>query len=462
MLNIFQYVLKNNRTTLVFYLIILLMGMQSFLNIGRQEYPSFTIRAAVVITPYPGRSAVQVEEEITEPLEQAIRKISEIESITSTSKAGVSIITVNIRDEFFDLAPIWQDMRNKVAAVELPEGSYTPHINDEFGDVFPYLYALTGDGYTDREMTDYAERVRDELLTVDGVAKVDFHGLQAERVYVDFSNSKLEANGLSPLRIARTLQAQNAVSNSGNILVGNERLTLVTTGEYDSLDELRKTRLAGSDGANLRLSDIATVTRAPAEPASSFAHYNGKRVICIAVSMKDGRNVSEVGERVERQIQKVQKTLPWGVDIEQSFFQPRYVDNSIRDFLVNLAQAFSFVALVMLVFAGWRISAIVTLLVPSAVLFSFAMMPAFNVHLEMVSIAALIIALGLLVDNAVVISEQILVRMSQGEDRKTACIGAVKNLVIPLLAASGTTIAAFSPIARHSAVLFLFPQTPQK
>ncbi len=451
MFNIFKHVLKNNRTTIVFYLIVLIMGVQSFMNIGRQEYPPFTIRSAAVITQYPGRSAVQVEEEVTEPLEQAIRKISEIKNITSTSKAGVSIINVNIKDEYFDLKPIWQNMRNKVAAVTLPEGSQAPRIDDEVGDVFPYLYALSGDGYTDREMNEYAELVRDELLTVDGVAKVNFHGKQEERIYVDFSNSKLAANGLTPQSIAQTLQNQNAVSNSGNILVGNERLTLVTAGEYDSLEELEDTRLAGNeDGSDLRLSDLATITRAPAEPAAKFAHYNGGRVICIAVSMTEGGNVSQIGERVDQKIQEVQETLPWGIDIAQSFFQPRYVDQSVRDFLINLAQAFTFVAVVMLIFAGWRISAIVALLVPSAILFSFAMMPSFDIELEMMSIAALIIALGLLVDNAVVISEQILVRMGQGQDRGDACIGAVKNLIIPLLAASGTTIAAFSPIALAS------------
>ena len=450
MFNVFKYVLKNNRTTLVFYAIIMMVGVQSFINIGRQEYPSFTIRTAVVITQYPGRSAVQVEEEVTEPLEQAIRKISEIKNIKSTSKAGVSIINVNIRDEFYDLQPIWQNMRNKVGDVRLPDGAQIPYINDEFGDVFPYLYALSGDGYTDREIITYAENIRDQLLTVDGVSKVNFHGLQEERIYVDFSNSKLAANGLTPQAIAQSLQEQNAVSNSGNVLVGNERLTVVTKGEYESIEELKETTLVGNDGVILRLSDLASITRSSAEPASKFAHYNGQRVVCIAVSMMDGNNVSEIGENVAQKIQEIEKALPLGIKIQSSFFQPRYVDQSVRDFLVNLAQAFTFVAVVMLIFAGWRISAIVALLVPSAVLFSFAMMPSFDIELEMMSIAALIIALGLLVDNAVVVSEQILVRMGQGQDRRDACIGAVQNLIIPLLAASATTIAAFSPIALAS------------
>lgn len=450
MFNIFKHVLKHNRTTLVFYLIILLMGVQSFINIGRQEYPPFTIRGAVIITQYPGRTATQVEQEITEPIEQAVRKIAEVKEITSTSKEGISIINVNIKDEYFDLKPIWQNMRNKVADVSLPEGSQTPQVNDEFGEVFPYLYALSGDGFTDREMLEYAETIRDELLKIRGVAKVNFHGKQDDRVYVDFSNSKLAANGLTPQAIAQTLQNQNAVSNSGNVLVGTERMSLITTGEYESLDELRNTRLTNSEGSNLRLSDIAIITRGPAEPAAKLAHFNGQRVICIAISMKDGGNVSEIGKRVDSRIQQIQQTLPWGVDIHQSFFQPRYVDQSVQDFLTNLLQAFIFVALVMLVFAGWRISAIVAVLVPSAVLFSFSMMPKFDVQLEMMSIAALIIALGLLVDNAVVISEQILVRLGQGQDRKTACIDSVKNLILPLLAASGTTIAAFSPIALAS------------
>ena len=439
--------LRHNRVTWLIYAILMLAGLQTFFTIGRLEYPPFTIRNAQIITTYPGRTSQQVEEQVTEPIEQAIRQMAEVKKITSTSKAGLSILVVEVHEEYFDLEPIWQDLRNKVAAVSLPTGASRPNVNDEFGDVFPYVFALHGDGYSAREMLDTAEDIRDRLLSVNGVAKVAFHGDQPERVYVEFSSSKLAAYAVSTASLTSQLGSQNAVADSGDVVAGSLRLNLLTRGEFENIQELADTRLTvPGQSTSIRLSDIATVRRAPIDPAQAYCRHDAERVISIAVSMVDGGVVTEIGDRVAAEVDAIQAELPIGLDIERIFFQPEYVGASIRAFLSNLAQAFLFVVVVMFLFAGLRIALIIGILVPSATLGAFVFMPWAGVQLEMMSIAALIIALGLLVDNAVVVSEQILVRLGNGVDRRTAMIESVGGLGFPLLAASGTTIAAFLPI----------------
>tara|TARA_R110002096_G_scaffold4501_47_gene21369 strand:+ start:364 stop:3414 length:3051 start_codon:yes stop_codon:yes gene_type:complete len=445
------FTLKNNRTALVIYGATLLFGAATFLSISRLEYPEFTIRNAQIITQYPGRTTVQVEQEVTEPIEQKLRQMPEMLEIKSTSKPGLSIITVEIRDEFFDMEDIWTDMRNRISEVRLPQGAQEPTVNDDFGDVFPYIYALTSDGFSYREMLDHAEDIRDALLAIDGVGKVEFHGEQEERIYLEFSSSEVAAYGASPTRIAGVINNQNAVSTSGDVQFGPERINLITLGEFENLDELKSYRLTiPGEATSVQVSDLFNVQRSYQDPPRSITHFNGERVICIAVSMLDGGVVTKIGDAIEMKLAALQQELPVGLDIESMFFQPEYVAKSVNDFVVNLGQAFFFVVIVMLLFAGWRISIIVGILVPSAILIAFALMPSLGIALETMSIAALIIALGLLVDNAVVVSEQILVRLNAGQSRFEAVTESVRTLTIPLLAASGTTIAAFSTIALAS------------
>ncbi|MCZ6672368.1 MAG: efflux RND transporter permease subunit [Verrucomicrobia bacterium] len=440
--------ITNNRTALVIYVGLLLAGISSYLQIGRMEYPDFTIRNANIVTNFDGRSTLEVEQQISDPIERELRQMPEIKKITSTSKPGLSILSVELEDTYFDLEPIWQDMRNKVADVELPDGARTPTINDDVGDVFPYVYALTSDGFSYKEMLDYADYFRDEIMTVDGVGKVEFHGDVEERIYLEFSSSQVAARGFSPSQISQAIAAQNAVASSGTVLSGNERLSLVTKGEFQSLEELADYRLALPDtSTTVRVSDVVKVKRGYQDPPRLLSHFNGSPVISVAISMSKGEAVTEVGERIETKIHAIQTQLPIGLEIERMFYQPIYVSKSIRDFIINLGQAFTFVVVVMFLFAGLRIALIVGILVPSAILITFVFMPMFGVQLEMMSIAALIIALGLLVDNAVVVSEQILVRKSKGESPLKAVVESVDGLVFPLLAASGTTIAAFSTIA---------------
>jgi len=443
-----KFTLNNTRTVLVLYVIVMGLGIHTFFTIGRLEYPEFTIRTAQIITTYSGRSSIQVEQEVTEPIEQSLRQMAEIDEIRSTSKQGLSIISVDMQEQYFDMEDIWTDLRNRVEETRLPDGAGEPMINDDFGDVAPYIYALRSDGFNYREMNDYAEDIRDAILALDGVAKVDLHGDQDERIFLEFSSSEFAAYDYDPQQIAQVLNQQNAVQSSGDVLVGSERYDLVTLGEFETLDEIANYRLSfPGQTTGVRISDLFDVKRDYEDPPTSISHFDGEQVICLAVTMIDGGVVTEIGERINTKLKELEVNLPIGLDVEPMFYQPEYVDKSIKDFIVNLGQAFFFVVVVMFLFAGWRIAMVVGLLVPSAILMCFSLMPTMGVLLEMMSIAALIIALGLLVDNAVVVCEQILVRLQEGQERRQAVIEAVKGLTVPLLAASATTIAAFSPIA---------------
>ena len=343
MFNLTEISLKNDRTTWVIYAVFMLIGFSTYFSIGRLEYPEFTIRNAQVITQYPGRSSVEVELEVTHALEQSIRRIPEVDTIKSTSKPGVSIISVELKEEYFDLEPIWQDMRNIITETQLPSGAQTPSVNDSFGDVFPYVFALQSDGFSLAEMKDYADDIRDALLTVEGVSKVEFHGTQAERIYLEFSSSELVAYGTSPEQIAQQLSGQNAVASSGSVRAGIQRMNLVTLGEFDSIEELANYRIAvAGQSTTIRVSDLVEIKREYIDPPSSIAHFNGEQIVCIAASMSEGYAVTEVGKRIQQKLAEVQTHLPWGIEIETMFYQPVYVDQSIRSFVVNLGQAFFF------------------------------------------------------------------------------------------------------------------------
>jgi len=451
MLNPASITLNNSRTAMVLYLGIMFFGALTYLTIGNREYPAITIRNTVVMTQYPGRSSVQVEQEVTEPIEQAIRQLPEVNKVTSTSKPGLSIVNVEIEDTYFQMEDIWTDMRNKIMSTKLPPGASQPSVNDDFGDEFPYVYALNGNDYSPAELKDYGDLIRDRLLALDGVGKVEFHGHQEERIFLEFSSSELAARGISPQEVSSALHAQNAVVNSGSANYGDERLQIITLGEFESLEELADYQLAlPGESASIRISDLFTINRTYVDPASSHSHFNGDRVLCIAVSMKEGGVVTTIGETITKEIAAIQEDLPLGLEIETMFYQPVYVTASIDAFVINLIQAFGFVLVIMFIFSGIRLAFLVGILVPSAILLCFSLMPAAGVQLEMMSIAALIIALGILVDNAVVVCEQVLDRLNKGMDHKQAVTESVQGLIIPLLAGSGTTIAAFGIIAMAS------------
>ncbi|MCC5790475.1 MAG: efflux RND transporter permease subunit [Opitutales bacterium] len=445
-----RWVLRNNRTATLFFLLIAFAGGWSFWNLPRLEDPDFTIRNAVVLTAFPGAAPVRVEELVTDPVEEAIRQIGEVEEVKSQSLAGMSIVTVSVYERYFEMQPIWNRLRNQMDDLQpdLPEGVMPPKVIDDFGDVFGIIIALRGEGFRPRELEDEADRVRESLRTVPGVAKVELHGVQEERIFVDVYSPRLAEFGFSPYQLATLLDAQNTLQPTGSVVAGPERILLESTGEFTSLTDIRRASFRLPEmPESIFLEDLAQITRSYEDPPGPMTRFNGEEAIFIAVSMVDGGNIVDLGNRIQKTMAGVEQTLPWGMEWDFVTYQPKFVQRAINDFMSSLLQAFLFVLVVMFLAAGWRLGLIVGLLVPTAMLACLALMPLFGIDLQQVSIASLIIALGLLVDNAVVVSEKILRRMEEGMKREEAISDVVGQVASPLLVASFTTVCAFLPIA---------------
>lgn len=448
-MNLAKWCLKNSRTALVLFVLLAASGMWSLVNMSKQEDPKFTIRVALVVTAFPGASPQRVEELVTHTLEEKVRDMPQVHRLKSQSLEGLSILEVEFYDGIRDMEPVWRTLRNKIddAQPSLPEGAMPSMVNDEYGDVFGLCVALTGDGYTYRELKDVADSTRDELLKIDMVGKVELWGVQDERIYVDFSNARLAALGFSPFQLAQVIDAQNTIKPSGHARLGPERIVIEPTGEFLSVEDIRQlsVRLPGQK-TGVALSDIATVTRGFVDPPSRMVRYNSKPSILLAISMAEGGNVLELGRQVCAELDTLQQRVPLGLTYTMALYEPSYVKNALGDFGINLLESFVFVVVVMLAFAGLRTGLVAGALVPMAMLGCLAVMPFFGVGLQRMSIASLIISLGILVDNGVVVSENILVRLAAGEEREKAVLAAVHELWMPLLAASLTTIFAFLPI----------------
>lgn len=448
-MNITEWSLRNNITSLVVFVLIAVAGVITLATISRQEDPDFIIRTAVVTTEFPGASPQKVEELVTDKLEEKIREMGEIDYLESQSLTGLSIIEVNIYESIKDVAPIWQKLRNKVddAIPLLPPEASVPYVNDEFGDVFGFLIALTSDGFTYREMKDETDIIRNRILRLEEVSKVEPWGEQEERVFIEFSNARFAELGLSPFALANVIQSQNIIKPSGQVYDDPERINIRSTGEFLDVDDIRNLSLRYPGGTeSVALSDLTNIKRGFVDPPTVMVQYNGKPAILLAVSMKVGNNIIDLGRKITKLVEEINTNLPAGLDLEIAIYTPDYVQDSIFGFLINLAQAFVFVILVMLLFAGIRVGLICGTLVPMAMLSALIFMPLFHVMLERISIASMIIALGILVDNGVVVSENILVKLGTGMDRKEAVASTSKELSFPLLAASLTTIFAFLPI----------------
>jgi multidrug efflux pump subunit AcrB len=443
------WAIRNNRTFTLLLAVVVLLGVWNYLTMPRLEDPEFTIRTAMVVTHFPGATPMDVERLVTERLEESIRELAEVEHVISQSRSQLSIIQVDIFERYMEMDPIWQDLRNKVddTRPELPEGVLGPFVDDEFGDVFGIVVALTGDDFTYRELEDTAEDLRDELLLVQDVARVEIWGAQEEQIVIEFSNARLAELGVDPTLLVEALESQNAVAPAGSSRYGSERIVVQPTGEFTSIDEIRGMSLAlPGQPRNIQLQDIAGVRRDYVDPPDVMTRFNGQRSLMIAVSMSEHGNITDLGQRMDQRLAEFERRLPVGLELSYLAYQPKFVEAAIDDFMINLYTAFGFVFLVMLLFTGFRTAIITGMLVPLAMLVSIAFMGPMDIALQRVSIASLIIALGILVDNGVVVSESILVRLSSGEERAQAVARTVSDLALPLLAASLTTIFAFLPI----------------
>ena len=444
-----RFAIDRNRITIAALFLIVLSGINAYRSLPRSEDPGFIIRTALVQTFFPGASPERVEMLVTDKLEKVIQELPELDSVVSTSKVGTSIIYVNIKEQYRDMRPIWDKLRRKVdkARSELPDNVIGPRVNDEFGDVFGIIIALTGDGFDYRDLKQVADQMRDELLLIPEAAKVEIAGALAERVFVEYDNTRLAEFGMSPLQLQSALLARNIILPGGDVTTPYEKIVLEPSGNFESIEDLRRTMINVPRRRDVvRLQDLVSIRRGYIDPPETKMRHNAEPSLALSVSLREDGNILALGEAVRSLLARAQRVYPIGIEFDIVQFQPDAVEIKIRDFARSLLQAVGIVALVMLVFLGLRTGLIVASLIPAAILASLLVMSLLGIGLNQMSLASLIIALGMLVDNAIVMSESIMVQMRRGKPARSAAIDSARELRLPLLISSLTTAAAFLPI----------------
>jgi len=447
--NLTAAAIDRNRVTLTIVALLVLAGGFAIQSLPKAQDPGFTVRTAVITTRFPGASPERVELLVTDKIEKKIQEMPEIDSIFSESRNGISVIYADFKQNYKVMRPIFDDLRRKVRAVtqDLPQGAQTPDVNDEFGDVFGSVYTLSGDGFSYAELKTVVDELRDELLKEPDIAKVSIHGEQQEVIFVEYNNARLAELGLSPQQLSASLASVNILSSGGDIVSGRERITLEPTGNFESIEDLQRTVILLPGGALVYLEDIVDVYRGYKDPPRSISRVNGEPTLAFAISMREGGDILKLGERLNVLIPELLSHYPWGIKIDEVWFQADLVDNVVKAFSSSLLQAIAIVILIMIGFLGLRTGLVVGSLIPTTIVASFFAMQVFDITINRISLTALIIALGLLVDNAIVIVESILVKRENGQDAVTAAIDSGKELKNPLLISSLTTAAAFMPIA---------------
>ncbi|WP_181712466.1 efflux RND transporter permease subunit VexK [Vibrio paracholerae] len=445
------YFINNRVISWMVSLIFLIGGTAAFFNLGRLEDPAFTIKDAMVVTSYPGATPQQVEEEVTYPLEKAIQQLTYVDEVNSISSRGLSQITVKMKNNYGpdDLPQIWDELRRKVNDLKgaLPPGVNPPLVIDDFGDVYGILLAVTGEGYSYKELLDYVDYLRRELELIDGVSKVSVSGQQQEQVFIEISMKRISTLGISPQTVFNLLSTQNLVSDAGAIRIGSEYIRIHPTGEFDDVEKLGDLILSerGAQGL-IYLRDVAEVKRGYVEVPSNVITFNGKLALNVGVSFAQGVNVVEVGQRFDRRLAELKYQQPIGIDIAEVYSQPKEVDKSVSGFVVSLGQAVAIVIIVLLFFMGLRSGLLIGLILLLTVLGTFIFMQYFKIDLQRISLGALVIALGMLVDNAIVVVEGILIGTQKGRTRLQAATDIVTQTKWPLLGATVIAVTAFAPI----------------
>ena len=428
-------------------------GGIAYRDMARFEDPEFNIRTAVVITRYPGATAEEVAEEVTEALETAIQGLQEVKEIRSTSSIGLSSIDVDVKYEFSpgraELEAVWTKLRHRVqdAQTRLPPGAHEPIVNDGFGDVYGLYYLLTGEGFTPKELFEYAKSLRTELLAVDGVGKVALLGEQTEAIYIEIPRQRAAALGTSVERVYDDLARRNSVVPAGDVRIGDQRLAILPSGAIDSVAAIENVIVSpASTGELVRLGDVATVRRAYAEPPRMLVRYDGAPAIGLGVANVTGANVAKMGAAIDRRLAETLATRPIGIEVHEFYHQGKVVDEAVWSFVLNVVAALVIVLVTLVVFMGPRSATVIgaTLLLTIAV--TLATMYAVDIPMHRISLGALIIALGMLVDNAIVVTEGILVGVKEGRGKLEVAKEVVSRTRWPLLGGTVVGILAFAPI----------------
>ncbi len=438
--------------TLVGYLIavVAVMGVYGLGHLGQADDPPFTFKVMLVRTEWPGATARQVEQQLTDRIEKKLQEVPQIDRVTSFSRPGESMVVFVAKDSTpaREVPGIYYQVRKKIGDIErtLPAGIHGPFFNDEFGDVYGNIFTVSGDGLTYGQLKDYADGIRERLLRVRGVAKVDLFGVQDEKIFIDFANAKLASLGLGVDDIGRALAGQNAVAAAGSFETGSERIYLRPSGAYDSVQAIRDTEVRAA-GRALRIGDIAQVSRGYADPPAPTVRFMGRPALAVGVVMVNGGDITELGRELQAEAAAIRAGLPVGVELFEAASQPEVVKRSIGDFTRSLAEAVAIVLIVNFFSLGLRTGLVVALSIPLVLAATFFMMFVFGIGLHKISLGALILALGLLVDDAIIAVEMMWVKMEQGWERTRAAAFAYSSTAAPMLSGTLVTVAGFLPIA---------------
>jgi multidrug efflux pump subunit AcrB len=469
-MNLTALAIEKRTVTYFVVFLFILGGIGAFFSLGQLEDPEFTVKTAVVTTIYPGASPEEVELEVTDRIELAIQEMPQIDYIESSSRAGMSLISVELKAEYWSdrLPQVWDEMRRKIRDIEhmLPPGAGRPEISDDFGDVFGFQLAIVGDGFSYADLEDYAKDIKKEISLVEDVARVDLWGVQDKVIYVNVSQSQLSQLGLTDASVRATLEQQNMVVDAGGVDLKRKRFRIAPTGEFGSPEDIANLHIRPSLGDEIstltgaadkpaqpertaeliRIRDIGTVKRGYSDPPGTLMRYNRKPAVGISITTSSGVNIVKVGERIDKALEKIIPRLPVGIEVHRIHWQSDIVDEAVKGFLINFGEALAIVLIVLTLAMGWRMGIIIGSSLILTILGSFILMAIFGIDLQRMSLGALVIALGMMVDNAIVVADGIVVRMQQGMDRKKAAIEAASQPSMPLLGATVIAVMAFFPI----------------
>ena len=449
MLNIARASIDKPLYTWLIILTMFLGGISGFLNLGRLEDPAFTIKQAVIITQYPGATAEQVATEVSEPLESALQKMEEVNKITSTNRPGESRIDVEIKSTYpaAALPAIWTRLRARVsdAARQLPDNVQTPFVNDSFGDVFGLYYAVTAPGFTDAEKYEYGTFLRRELLAVEGVADVDLSGLPEEAIYIEPDMTLTVNLGIPPNAIIGAVAAANSVAPAGSLESDGTRINFQAPEGSETVSDIAALSV-GVNGKLYNIADVANVSRGSVEVPSQIIRFNGQEAFTIGIAGLSSEDIVKVGHRVDQRLSELAKDTPYGIDLHPIYQQHVVVEQSSNDFLLNLAMSVGIVIIVLGAFMGWRAAIVIGSTLLLTVVGTLLFMSLFSIEMERISLGALIIAMGMLVDNAIVVAEGMQISMLQGRNSREAADDVAQKTQIPLLGATVIGIMAFAGI----------------
>ncbi|MBY5759176.1 efflux RND transporter permease subunit [Rhizobium leguminosarum] len=451
--NLSDWALEHRSLVWYFMIVFILAGAFSYVKLGREEDPNFTIKTMVITAQWPGASAEEVTRQVTDRIEKKLQELESLDYTKSETVAGQTTVFVELlpTTKAKDVAPTWLRIRNMIADIkgDFPTGVVGPFFNDRFGDVFGNIYAFTSDGLTQRQLRDLVENARSEVLTVPNVGKVDVIGAQDEAIYLEFSTRQIAALGIDQQSVIQTLQAQNAVTQSGFVDAGPERIALRVSGQFTSEESLRSINLRINDRF-FPLTDVATIKRGYVDPPSALFRFNGQPAIGLAIGMKQGANLLEFGEGLDAQMKRVVADLPIGVDVHRVSDQPAVVDEAVSGFTRALFEAIVIVLIISFISLGLRAGMVVAISIPLVLAITFVVMEYSGISLQRISLGALIIALGLLVDDAMIAVEMMVARLEAGDDLRKAATHVYTSTAFPMLTGTLVTVAGFIPVGLNN------------